>query len=155
MPWHLSGLTQPPGKSSIFSSCMGLNLIARSGIISHFTILLITTVPPESQTKMMRSEECLRESLHALGCFYKWTIIVLSFRVFYSLGSCFTTLNHAGCWAFECARIIVKCEIEGCFALRNLAEYIRLSWEQRRQCEGQFAKIQWPLCSSHNDNKSP
>lgn len=43
VPWHLSGLVQPPGKSSIFSACMGLNLIACSGIISVVSILLIVT----------------------------------------------------------------------------------------------------------------
>lgn len=44
MPWHLSGLVHPPGKSSIFSACMGLNLIACNGIISVVSILLIVTV---------------------------------------------------------------------------------------------------------------
>lgn len=44
MPWHLSGLVHPPGKSSIFSACMGLNLIACNGIISVVSIPLIVTV---------------------------------------------------------------------------------------------------------------
>lgn len=65
----LSGLGQPPGKSSIFSACMGLNLIACNGIISAVSIPLIVTVVSETRNGFWKRRHNFSPLNHCLSPF--------------------------------------------------------------------------------------